>query len=248
LNIASKIGNRQREGICLNLLGDSSNALGEIKVSIEFYEKALSIFREIGDLWEEGRTLGELANVYFIQGQIEQSNKLYEKALHIARKIGHRRGICYQLLGLSKVLLTLGNLNKALLCCKEALNLNMPEINFQATLMLGIILLRSDFSEAKKAFENAINYCEDRINRMKGLYKPHYIMAASLVGCAVCNLNWSEKNKRKKLLTPALKEYQRALRICNDQGVIQEALCVLEMIRKSGIEGLEPIYLLFKIE
>jgi len=68
------------------------------------------------------------------------------------------------------------------------------------------------------------------------------VLAAALVGQAVCNLRWAEESERVELLVPALAEYRRALEITSAPGVVQDAICDLELVRVAGIEGLEPAF------
>ena len=240
LAIARNTGDRQREGISLVTLGDAHCALGQVQRAIKLYEESLVIFREIGDRWEEERDLGNLRNAYCALGQVERAIKLYEEALKIAQEIGHSRGQSFQLLGLGQTLLTTQKLAEARQYCEEALALGMAEISYRAALVLGTILLHQGNPAAGNTFADATARCQVMLEKTPGLYKPRYVLAAALVGQAVCDSRWMEEDERANLLGSAMDEYRLALENCTAPGVVHDALRDLEMIRAAGVVGLEP--------
>lgn len=92
LEIARKMGNRQKEGFALGNLGNAYYSLGQYERAIDFQQQALIIAREIGDREEEGSALGNLGGVYNTLGQYERAIDYYQQALIIAREIGDLRG------------------------------------------------------------------------------------------------------------------------------------------------------------
>ncbi len=68
------------------------------------------------------------------------------------------------------------------------------------------------------------------------------MLAAALVGQAICNPNWTDESEQAELLAPALTEYRRALETCAAPGVVADARRDLELIQAAGIEGLEPVF------
>jgi len=236
LTIAREIDRRQPESSWLGNLGNAYCSLGQFERAIEFYEQALSIVCEIGYRQGEMFWRNGLGNVYCVLGQVEQAIELHEEALAIARRIGARLGEIHCLLGLGKALLATGRLSEARRHCAEA------ETSYSAVLTLGIVLLRQGDPAAGDAFVDTVTHCRAMLDKTAGLYETRYVLAAALVGQAVCHPRWAEQSERAELLAPALAEYQRALENCAAPGVVQEALWNLEMIRAAGIEGLEPAF------
>ncbi|MBN1813375.1 MAG: tetratricopeptide repeat protein, partial [Anaerolineae bacterium] len=240
LVIAREIDERSGEGYHLGHLGIAYHALGQIKQAINSYEEALAIFHEIGNCRSEGVWLGNLARAYYVLGQVERTIDLHEEALAVAREFGDRWLESCQLVGLGKALLTTGKLARAAQRCREARDLDVPKIGYQAALALGIALLHQHEPMAGETFTDAAARCRALLEKTTGLYEPRYALAAALVGSAACNPSWPEESGRAALLVPALAEYRRALEICAAPGVVRDALCDLEVIRAAGVEGLEP--------
>ena len=242
LTIAREIGHRRRESNHLGDLGNTYLALGQVERAIGLYEQALTIAREVGDRRYEGIWLGSLGNAYRVLGQLEQAIRFYEEALAIAHEMRERWRETCQLLGLGQLLLATGELSKARQRFMEALTLDVPETSYQAALALGIVLLHQHDPAAGAIFADAATRCRTLLDKTAGLYEPRYILAAALVGQAVCDPRWAEESERAELLRPALEEYQRALENCAALGVVHDALRGLEMIRAAGVVGLEPAF------
>jgi len=242
LVIARRIGDRWGEEVRLGRLGNAYCDLEQNEQAIAYYKEALVIAREIGDRRNESVWLGSLGFVYHNLGQVEQAIKLYEEALMIAHEISDGRVESRHLVGLGKVLLATRKLSTAQQHCQEALFLDIPETNYQAALTLGVVLLHQHDPAAGETFADAATRCRAMLSKTAGLYEPHYALATALVGSAICDLRWTEEDKRAELLTPALAEYQRALEICAAPGVVQDAIRDLELIQAAGIEGLEPVF------
>ncbi len=243
LVIASEIGDRPREGSGLGHMGRAYYALGQFGQAIEFLKQALASAREIDDFRHEVIWLNSLGNFHCTQmRQFERAIKLYEQALRICYKISYRLGESYQLLGLGKALIAIGELTKAQQRCVAALDLGVAETSYQAVLLLGIVLLCQGDQAASATFVDAAARCRAMLDKTAGLYKARYALAAALVGTAVCDPCWADTNQRAALLAPSLNEYRRALGITSAPGIVQDALRDLELIRAAGIEGLEPAF------
>jgi tetratricopeptide (TPR) repeat protein len=223
LVIAQQTGDRRSEGIWLGHLGFAHHALGQSEQAIKFHKEALSIAREIGHRLGEHTQLAYLGLAYYVRGQLEQAIESYEEALIIAREIGNRRGESYCLLGLGRALLSLREPSRAHKCCREARDLNVPQTSHLAMLALGITLLHQVDMSLGNTFAEAAVLCQTMLDRTTDLYGLHYALGAALVGKAVCDPRWAEERGREDLLTPALKEYRRALKICSAKGVIGDA-------------------------
>jgi tetratricopeptide (TPR) repeat protein len=217
-----------------------------VHLTIELHKESLAIAREIGNRHGEVLTLHHLGIDYSAQGQIEPAISFYEQARTVACEIGDRRRESYGLLGLGRSLLGNGNLSEAKLRCEEACRLDMPETDYQAALILGIVLLNQQNPAARNVFVSAIARCEALLNKTAGLYEAQFTLAAALVGQAVCDPCWADTSQRAELLAPALAEYRQALQNCAAPGVVADALRDLELIYSAGMEGLEPVSDLLK--
>jgi len=143
--------------------------------------------------------------------------------------------------------LSAGLLSEAEQYCMEILAIDVPEeVNYQATLILGIIYLHRDHVSAGEVFADMVKYCQTLLIETGNLYEVRYKLAASMVGQAVCDPCWTDLNQRADLLLPAISEYRRALAITTAPGVVRDALRDLEFICAAGIEGLEPIFALLE--
>jgi tetratricopeptide (TPR) repeat protein len=242
LAIARKINDRHRIGVCLGHLGLSYRVLGQSEQAIEFSEQALAVTRETGYRRHEVAWLNNLGNTYCSLGQIGKAIEIYEAALAIARETNYRLGESYQLLGLGRVLLFAGELSEARYCCVEAQNLDIPETNYQAKLVFGVVLLHQRDLMNGEAFTNVIALCQALLDNTPGLYAPRYALATALVGQAVCDPRWEDESQRPDLLAPALEKYRRALDITAAPGIVQDAIRDLELIQVAGIKGLEPAF------
>jgi tetratricopeptide (TPR) repeat protein len=244
LSIARQLGDRSEEGMHIGRLGLAYHYLGQFERAVEFHEMGLAIFREIGERRQQSIQFGHLALTYSILRRCEQAIDYYNQSLTLAHEIGHRREEGRSLLGLSRVLLSMGSVEKARSNCIEALMLNLPDINYQAALTLGTISLYQPSSRSPSIFEAAIHQSETILNGARGLYRPHYVLAAALVGQAISDLRWAtaSESERVDLLALALTEYRRALAIASAPGIVADARSDLELIRVAGIEGLEPAF------
>ncbi len=242
LSIARKIGDRQGEGVQLGNIARVFYSLGQLDQAIKFHKQDLRIAREAGNPFTEAIILHKLGNAHSNLGLHEQAIELQKQALAITERIADQRGQSYSLLGLGKALLIKTELSEAQQCCERSLALDMLTTGYAAATTLGIVLLNQSNPTAGKAFTEAINRCRTILGKTTNLYELRYTLATALVGQATCSPHWLEANKRPELLTPALTEYQRALKICDAPGVVKDAIRDLELIQAAGIEGLEPVF------
>jgi tetratricopeptide (TPR) repeat protein len=242
LAIDREEGNSREEAVHLNDLGRAYHSLGQFELAVESYNEALGISQKIGYRQREVILFSNLGDTYRTLGQINESIKFYEDALTNAREIGYDFGESLQLVGLGWASLASGDLYNALRYCIDALALDSPETNCQGTLILGIVQLHQRDPNAKKTFSDATTRCQILLEKTSGLYRPHYFLAETLMGQAICDPLWVEEDKRAKLLTPSLNEYKYALEICSAPGVVQDAIRDLKLIQTAGIEGLEPVF------
>jgi ADP-ribosyl-[dinitrogen reductase] hydrolase len=239
---AKELGYRREEGVQLANLGDIYCELGQTEKAIELYEQALSIAREIGYRGGEQRYVSRLGHTHEFFGQVDLAIECYEAALAIANELEDPRGKSHQLLRLSHALLAKGQFSKAAECSHNSRDIEQPETNYRAALLLGIAQLNEHGAIVGDAFRDAAARCQSMLDKTADLCRPRYTLATALVGAAICSPHWANDSKHDELLSSAFAEYRLALKISNAKGVVQDALWHLEMIQTAGIDRLEPIF------
>jgi tetratricopeptide (TPR) repeat protein len=78
---ARRLTDRTAEGKHLNSLGSAYADLCEMRLAINYFQKALEIHRHIRDRHGEGIVLGNLGGVYSRVGYLDEAIKCHEKAL-----------------------------------------------------------------------------------------------------------------------------------------------------------------------
>ncbi|MCP4542517.1 MAG: ATP-binding protein [Chloroflexi bacterium] len=241
LKIAREIGNRWEEEYNLGHLGYVYYELGEYGQAIKHYLDSQEKAIEINDLRGEGVRLSNLSAVCHTLGWDEKATECQQEAKLLFDTIDDYLGQSYCLLQASKIELAAGKLTQAQELGQKAHNLDRLETNYRAALILGIISLHQKKpTAAQKAFIDSATKCQKLLDRTHTLYQARYALATALLGQAVCDPDWTQKEKRTELLIRALYEYDQALKNCSERGVIYSALCDLELIQNTTIEGLEP--------
>ncbi len=95
LEVATKIGDKERERMILSKLGELSLSLFEYPEAKDHFQRALAISKETGNREEEGKALRCLGNLYRKTDEYQQAKQHFEQAMTIleeAVKIGDRDG------------------------------------------------------------------------------------------------------------------------------------------------------------
>ncbi len=235
------------ESVNLTRLGHIYNALDQPERAVESYARALKIAREIDLRVNQAVNLGYLGQTYQDLGRWQEAIECHREGLGIAHEIGGRWNESYQLLQLGKTMLRIGEPAQARDYCTQALQMEFPETDFQAALMLGVAFLYlQSFSLAEEAFTRSITRCKLKLEEAPMLYIPSYALATALTCQAILDPRWIDVAQRDDLLAPALTEYRHALDITSAPGVVRDAFRDLELIRAAGIEGLEPVFALLE--
>ena len=105
---------RQAEADRLLEQGYQQFNISQFREALQFWEQALTIYREIGDRQGEAISLGNLGNAYDSLGQYQKAIEFYEQSLEISREIGYRQGEAAFLGSLGNAYYSLGQYQKAI--------------------------------------------------------------------------------------------------------------------------------------
>ncbi len=92
LGAAERSGRRDAQGSLLGNLGLAYFALGEARRAFDFYQQALSLFRQIGDRLGEANCLKAIGDVLQFHKESDAALGSYQQALSLYRQIGDRLG------------------------------------------------------------------------------------------------------------------------------------------------------------
>ncbi len=119
--LQGNIGDKFSRLRSLNSLALASNAIGQVRKAIEFYEAALPLTRELNNKQAEGAILCNLGIAYKNLGEVRKAIPYYEQALQIDREIGDKRGEGADLGNLGIAYKNLGEVRKAITYYEQAL-------------------------------------------------------------------------------------------------------------------------------
>jgi tetratricopeptide (TPR) repeat protein len=106
-----------------NLIGICYYTPGKFDLTLENWNKSLSLAREFNDKEGEAKALGNLGIVYGIRGDLDKAIKYFEDALKIDIEIRNKEGEAADLGNLGNVYYTRGELDKAIKYHEDALKL-----------------------------------------------------------------------------------------------------------------------------
>ena len=109
------------EADSLRFLGVCANDLGQFDQAKQYYEKAVSFYRNLEDKRGESTVLNNLSIVAYAQNQLVAAMTHWEQARSIHQAIGDKEGTARVLSNLSSVCLDLGEYEKGLAYSQEAL-------------------------------------------------------------------------------------------------------------------------------
>ncbi|MEG5170870.1 CHAT domain-containing tetratricopeptide repeat protein [Microcoleus sp. B3-D7] len=148
-------GNRRREGLTLNNIGNIYSVLGEKQKALEYYSQSLPLYRAVGNRGGEAVTLNNIGQVYSDLGERQKALEYYSQSLPLSRAVGNRRGESVTLNNIGQVYSKLGEKQKAL----EYYNLSLPlsravgDRRQEATTLHNIGSAYSELGERQKALE-----------------------------------------------------------------------------------------------
>ncbi len=89
---AQTASNRKAEADRLLEQGNKQYKVSQFQAALQYYQQALTIYREIGDRNGVGSSLNNLGSAYDALGQYQNAIQFYQQSLAIKREIGDRSG------------------------------------------------------------------------------------------------------------------------------------------------------------
>lgn len=122
LAIAREIGDKERVGAALTLLGHVV-LVQNPAAAREYYEAALALGRELGDKRRLANVLNGLAVLYQSQGDLDRAQALYEETLGIDRERREPEGLALDLVNIATVSIQRGSTERVPQMLLEALEI-----------------------------------------------------------------------------------------------------------------------------
>src|SRR5690606_10212424 len=106
-------------------------------LALQYYNKALTIYRTAGDKLNEAHTLGNIANTYDNLNQTQKAIQLQQQAYQLYEEIGHKRGIAKALTNMGIAYMSIDNL-EALKYFKQTLPIHneLEDKHGEATVLI----------------------------------------------------------------------------------------------------------------
>jgi CHAT domain-containing protein len=155
-------------------IGTTYELLGERKMALEFYERALSNARAAGNRPSESAMLSIVADIYDGLGEKQKALVLYREALAVARMIGDKRAEAHALSGLGSLYFNRRELHQALEFHHQALVLEreVKDRESEGTTLGLLMLLWSISGNPNLAIlcgKEAVNAYQESRGRIKDL-------------------------------------------------------------------------------
>ncbi|MDA1190462.1 MAG: tetratricopeptide repeat protein [Candidatus Poribacteria bacterium] len=166
LRAAREQGDRPREGVALNNLGEAYRIQGKWSEAEDCYQQSLAIKREFGDRVGEGQTLNNLGVVYQLQGKWSEAEDCYQQSLVIRQEFGDRVGEGQTLNNLGNVYQLQGKWSEAEGCYQQSLTIRREfgdRVGEGKTLnnLGGVCQLQGKWSEAEDCYEQDLAICRE---------------------------------------------------------------------------------------
>ncbi|MBZ0293820.1 MAG: tetratricopeptide repeat protein [Anaerolineae bacterium] len=227
-NLVGETGDKQSVAVWVGLIGIDHLLLGNVTSAKIQFIQALETSREIGDRRSSVIWTNNLGKVELYKQNYDAAISLFTEALNIAQDIGYKVGESYQLIGLARARMKLGDIEKAKQDCVSAQQVKNTDIQHQAILLVGQIALLSNQNEsATKLFREIVNDCESMSNSFLLSYGVAYSWAAAVFGIYV-----STGDVQYERIS--LQQYEKAVSLCDASFVKWEALFFLRTFERNG--------------
>jgi CHAT domain-containing protein len=123
LQIFQEIGDRRREGVALNNIGNTYNRVKDYATALDYYGRALALRRETKDAQGEAATLNNIGFVYQRTGEYQKAFDCFSQSNAIVQAVGYRKGEALTLFSMGESLNSLGKPLEAAGKMEEALKI-----------------------------------------------------------------------------------------------------------------------------
>jgi CHAT domain-containing protein/tetratricopeptide (TPR) repeat protein len=113
LQIFQEMGDRVREGVALNNIGNAYNRSKDFQSALAYFERALALRRETKNRQGEAATLNNIGTVYQQMGDYRKALDYFTQSNAIVHSVGYRRGEALTLDRMAIALDRLGNTREA---------------------------------------------------------------------------------------------------------------------------------------
>lgn len=145
-----EVGQKEREGVCLNLKAFVTYYLGDTTTAIKYFTEAAEIRPRGGG---KAQSVNNLAIMYRLTGETTKALDYFTEALQLSHEIGDKQAEANILNGIGNLKDSFGNKQEALSCHSEALKLSRETGSRadEATSLHNIGSVFSSLGEADKA-------------------------------------------------------------------------------------------------
>lgn len=251
LVIDREIDDLNGQSLRLGNLGGMNFSLGNANKAYDYFEKALSIASEIGARHQEIYMLISAGDVQSFLAKNQKAKECYLQAIKIADEISLPYAQLGSRCGLAEVYLHQNDLVNARATIEAALQCNVLENNYNATILHGIIALRQgDVVTARGAFVRAIGQADEILSKTA-----EYYTALDAKGLASCGLALCRDDLHghpgagigagigaSPILTDAIDAFRKARKIAPHAGIVKATLRLFdELMKCEGGEMLKDV-------
>jgi CHAT domain-containing protein/tetratricopeptide (TPR) repeat protein len=165
--LALEAGEPREVTIAETFIAKLHSLLGEPRKSLEYYDRALTLWRSLNDTYLEARTLHELGYAYSMLGEAQKALEIYEQALRVWRNLDNRQWTAVTLNNIGGGYEVLGEWQKALEHYDRALALYQAggDRRSAARSLNNLGFIYEQLSESRKAME----YYERALSEWKAM-------------------------------------------------------------------------------
>lgn len=156
LKLYREAGDRAKEAVSLNSIGQVYSELGEQQKGLEYLNQSLPLSQAVGDRKQAAITLSNIGLVYSKLGEQQKALEYYKQSLPLGRAAGDRSGEAITLSNMGVIYSQLEEKQKALESYSQSLTLSQAigDRRGEATTLSNIGKVYSDLGEQKTALEH----------------------------------------------------------------------------------------------
>lgn len=139
-------------------LGSLERSKSNLPEALDYYQKAMDIYKSINERQFYSEVLSSVASVYYEKKLYLKALAAYEESLQIQKEISHYGGWCNSLHGMGEVYLAMGNISASEKALIEALNI--ADANTLLTYKDDVVLTLSKLYKNSGRYKKALGYHE----------------------------------------------------------------------------------------